>query len=195
MYNNFNRLHITDWRTRHIPLGCWLHYNRTTFFYLSRALSGRFIQNSLHPPFSRTHYQMDEILQELRALREEVGGLKEQLGMGARVPRVPKPPRTPCIGVTGKGTACRNSAQPGHEYCRMHGDRPVRPEKPKKVKKEPKPKKIQPEHTHELGETCPTCPLCDTHGDVLDPTLPESQFESDENIEERLRKLLETEEL
>jgi len=48
---------------------------------------------------------MDEILQELRALREEVGGLKEQLGVGARVPRVPKPPRTPCIGVTGKGTA------------------------------------------------------------------------------------------
>jgi hypothetical protein len=78
----------------------------------------------------------------------------------------------------------------------MHGDRPVRLEKPKKVKKEPKPKKIQPEHTHELGETCQgTCPLCDTHGDVLDPTLPESQFESDENIEERLRKLLETEEL
>ena len=139
---------------------------------------------------------MDEILQELRALREEVGGLKDQLGVGARVPRVPKPPRTPCIGVTGKGTACRNSAQPGHEYCRMHGDRPVRLEKPKKVKKEPKPKKIQPEHTHELGETCQgTCPLCDTHGDVLDPTLPESQFESDENIEERLRKLLETEEL
>ena len=130
---------------------------------------------------------MDEILQELRALREEVGGLKEQLGVGARVPRVPKPPRTPCIGVTGKGTACRNSAQPGHEHCRMHGDRPVRPEKPKK---------IQPEHTHELGETCQgTCPLCDTHGDVMDPTLPESQFESDENIEDRLRKLLETEEL
>ena len=91
---------------------------------------------------------MDEILQELRALREEVGGLKDQLGVGARVPRVPKPPRTPCIGVTGKGTACRNSAQPGHEYCRMHGERPVRPEKPKKEKKEPKPKKIQPEHTH-----------------------------------------------
>ena len=94
---------------------------------------------------------MDEILQELRALREEVGGLKDQLGVGPRVPRVPKPPRTPCIGVTGKGTACRNSAQPGHEYCRMHGERPVRLEKPKKVKKEPKPKKIQPEHTHLLG--------------------------------------------
>ena len=140
---------------------------------------------------------MDEILQELRALREEVMDLRGQIQGPGRsgVPRAPKPPRTPCIGVTGKGTACRNSAQPGHEYCRMHGDRPVRPEKPKKVKKEPKPKKIQPEHTHELGEICPTCPLCDTHGDVMDPTLPESQFESDENIEDRLRKLLESEDM
>ena len=33
---------------------------------------------------------MDEILQELRALREEVGGLKDQLGVGARVPRGPE---------------------------------------------------------------------------------------------------------
>ena len=62
---------------------------------------------------------MDEILQELRALREEVVGLKDQLGGGARVPRVPKPPRTPCIGVTGKGTACRNSAQPGSNRTTM----------------------------------------------------------------------------
>ena len=145
----------------------------------------------LHIPFSR---KMDEILAELRALREEVGCLKGQLGGVSRAS--PKLPRVPCIGMTGKGTACRNSAQPGHEYCRMHGDRPARPVKPVRAKKEAKPKKVQPEHTHELGET-PTepCPLCDTHGDVLDPILPESQFESDENIEDRLRKLLETEEL
>ena len=124
---------------------------------------------------------MDEILQELRALREEVGGLKEQLGVGARVPRVPKLPRTPCIGVTGKGTACRNSAQPGHDYCRMHGERPVRPEKPKKMKKEPKPKKIQPEHNHQIGEIPgEACKLCGTHGDVWDPKLPECHFEGDE---------------
>jgi hypothetical protein len=78
----------------------------------------------------------------------------------------------------------------------MHGERTVRPDKPKRVKKEPKPKKIQPEHTHLLGET-PTeaCPLCDTHGDVMDPTLPEAKFESDVSIEDRLRILLATEEL
>jgi hypothetical protein len=78
----------------------------------------------------------------------------------------------------------------------MHGDRPAKEVKPKKLKKEPKPKKIQPEHTHLLGETpMEACPLCDTHGDVMDPTLPEAKFESDENIEERLRILLATEEL
>ena len=140
---------------------------------------------------------MDEILTELRAMRVELEALKDlQVGGGGKVVRVPKIPRVPCIGVTGKGTACRNGAQPGHEYCRMHGDRPAKEVKPKKLKKEPKPKKIQPEHTHELGET-PTdaCPLCDTHGDVMDPTLPEAKFESDENIEERLRILLATEEL
>ena len=129
---------------------------------------------------------MDEILTELRAMRVELEALKDlQVGGGGKVVRVPKIPRVPCIGVTGKGTPCRNGAQPGHEYCRMHGDRPA---------KEVKPKKIQPEHTHELGET-PTeaCPLGDTHGDVMDPTLPEAKFESDENIEERLRILLATE--
>ena len=139
---------------------------------------------------------MDEILTELRALRVEMEALKGiQLG-GPRVVRVPKVARVPCTGVTGKGTPCRNSAQPGHEHCRMHGDRPPKEVKPKRVKKEAKPKKIQPEHTHLLGEVpMEPCPLCDTHGDVMDPTLPESEFESDENIEERLRVLLATEEL
>ena len=156
-----------------------------------------FFQNSL-PYRKESNLPMDEILTELRALRDEIGVLRGQVNLGGpRVSRAsPKPPRVPCIGMTGKGTACRNSAQPGHEHCRMHGDRPVKEVKPKRVKKEAKPKKIQPEHTHLLGETpAEACPLCDTHGDVMDPTLPESEFESDENIEERLRVLLATEEL
>ena len=145
-----------------------------------------------HPLFKKMD-EYSEIIRVLQELRLEV----EQLKNVHHPPRsIPKIPRVPCIGVTGKGTACRNGAQPGHEYCRMHGDRPAKEVKPKKLKKEPKPKKIQPEHTHLLGET-PTeaCPLCDTHGDVMDPTLPEAKFESDENIEERLRILLATEEL
>ena len=131
---------------------------------------------------------MEELREELNKLREEVAELR-LLHKPATKHR-----KEPCQGVTGKGTPCRNGALPGMTCCRMHSREPKPAKEPKK-KKEPKPKKIQPEHTHELGETCPTCPLCDTHGDVMDPTLPESQFESDENIEERLRMLLETEEL
>ncbi len=79
---------------------------------------------------------MDEILTELRAMRVELEALKDlQVGGGGKVVRVPKIPRVPCIGVTGKGTPCRNGAQPGHEYCRMHGDRPAKEVKPKKLKK------------------------------------------------------------
>ena len=88
-----------------------------------------------------------EILAVLQELRREVEQLKS-----VHRPRPAKVPKVPCKGVTGKGTACRNSAQPGHEYCRMHGERPPKPEKPKRAKKEPKPKKIQPEHTHGIGE-------------------------------------------
>jgi hypothetical protein len=58
-------------------------------------------------------------------------------------------------------------------------------------KKEPKPKKIQPEHNHGIGEE-PTepCALCETHGDVMDPTLPDADFEGVDDVTERLRELL-----
>ena len=125
---------------------------------------------------------MDEILTELRALRDEIGVLRGQVNLGGpRVPKIPKVARVPCTGMTGKGTPCRNSAQPGHEYCRMHGDRPVKEVKPKRVKKEAKPKKIQPEHTHGIDEVGLGCPLCDTHGNVWDPGLTECCFVGDDN--------------
>ena len=38
-------------------------------------------------------------------------------------------------------------------------------------------KKVQPEHRHGPGEVCM---LCETHGDVLDPELPEAMFEGPE---------------
>jgi hypothetical protein len=62
------------------------------------------------------------------------------------------------------------------------------------MKKEPKMKKVQPEHTHPIGEE-PTqpCPLCETHGDVMDPGLPDADFEGPD-ITERLRELLAREE-
>jgi len=106
--------------------------------------------------------KMEEILTELRELRQIVMSLQ------------PVSTTITCQGVTGKGTQCRNRAVPGGEYCRMHGERAPKPERVQRVKKVPKPKKVQPEHMHGIGEFCM---LCDTHGDVLDPILPDAIFE------------------
>jgi len=123
---------------------------------------------------------MDEILQELRALRQEVEALK----VG------PKTRKEPCKGVTGKGTPCRNGALLGGCHCRMHSREPKEVKAPR-VKKEPKRKKIQPEHSHGIGEVSDgPCPLCDTHGDVMDPDLPDADFEGGDDLTERLRELL-----
>jgi hypothetical protein len=35
-------------------------------------------------------------------------------------------------------------------------------------------KKVQPEHVHVDGVVCP---LCEMHGDILDPGLPDEEFE------------------
>jgi hypothetical protein len=127
---------------------------------------------------------MDEILQELRALRQDVEALK----------CTPKTRKDPCQGVTGKGTPCRNGALPRGCHCRMHSREPKEVKAPR-VKKEPKPKKTIPEHTHQIGETpVESCPLCDTHGDVMDPGLPDADFEGADDLTERLRELLSREE-
>jgi hypothetical protein len=76
----------------------------------------------------------------------------------------------------------------------MHSREP-KEAKSRRPKKEPKPKKTIPEHTHPIGETHPQCPLCQTHGDCMDATLPEHQFEGDSDLSERLRKLLSEEEV
>ena len=130
---------------------------------------------------------MEELREELNKLREEVAELR----------LLHKPPtkhrKEPCQGVTGKGTPCRNGALPGMTCCRMHSREPKPAKEPKK-KKEPKPKKIQPEHTHGIGEEPSTpCPLCETHGDVMDPGLPDSGFEGHDDLTERLRHLLQNE--
>jgi hypothetical protein len=114
---------------------------------------------------------MEQLIAEVAQLRQEVAELR-----GLRVQTQKK--KDPCQGVTGKGTPCRNGALPGTEHCRMHS-------------REPKPKKIQPEHTHGIGEEpLEPCPLCETHGDVMDPTLPDAGFEEVDDVTERLRELL-----
>ena len=126
---------------------------------------------------------MEQLIAEVAQLRQEVAELR-----GLR--QVTQQKKDPCQGVTGKGTPCRNGALPGTCHCRMHSREPKEPKAPR-AKKEPKPKKIQPEHNHGIGEE-PTepCALCETHGDVMDPTLPDADFEGVDDVTERLRELL-----
>jgi len=119
----------------------------------------------------------------LEQLVAEVADLRLQLQ------QLQKQKKQPCQGVTGKGTPCRNGALPGTQHCRMHSREPKAPKEPK-TRKEPKPKKTIPEHTHPIDSPDPTCPLCQTHGDCMDPTLPDHDFEGPDDITERLRELL-----
>jgi len=132
---------------------------------------------------------MEELREELNKLREEVAELR--LLHVAKTTQGKK--KDPCQGVTGKGTPCRNGALPGTCHCRMHSREPKEVKIPRQ-KKDPKPKKIQPEHTHPIGESSTSCPLCETHGDVMDPTLPDAGFEGADDLTERLRELLSREE-
>jgi hypothetical protein len=141
------------------------------------------------PSTKSISYRMEELREELNKLREEVAELR--LLQVAKTTQGKK--KDPCQGVTGKGTPCRNGALPGTCHCRMHSREPKESREPKQ-KKEPKPKKIQPEHTHGIGEE-PTepCALCETHGNVLDPTLPDVGFRETDDVTERLRALLQSE--
>ena len=118
----------------------------------------------LSDPPPHFHFMtMDEILEELRSLREIIQTLHPVT-----------PSQSICEGVTGKGTRCRNRASPDSCYCRMHLGRKVGVKPVPKKKAQPKLKKVQPEHTcHDGG----MCKLCDTHGDVWDPALVDIGFE------------------
>jgi hypothetical protein len=141
------------------------------------------------PSTKSISYRMEELREELNKLREEVAELR--LLQVAKTTQGKK--KDPCQGVTGKGTPCRNGALPGTCHCRMHSREPKEVKIPRQ-KKDPKPKKIQPEHTHPIGESSTSCPLCETHGDVMDPTLPDAGFEGADDLTERLRELLSREE-
>ena len=146
----------------------------------SKTLFGHPLPKSPKLPPKSYQAQMDALLAEVSLLRQEVAALRESQSSSKK---------SPCQGVTGKGTPCRNGALVGAPYCRMHS-RPTKESKPPRTRKEPKPKKIVPEHTHPIGESHPHCALCQTHGDCMDPTLPEHNFEGSDDITERLRELL-----
>ena len=135
----------------------------------------------MDPPKLTQTMDLQALLAEVAQLRQEVAALKQSR-------------KSPCQGVTGKGTPCRNGALPGCSHCRMHSREPKAPKEPR-AKKEPKPKKTIPEHNHPIDQSDPTCTLCNTHGDCMDSTLPDHEFEGPDDITERLRELLSREQV
>ena len=111
-----------------------------------------------------------------------------------------------CTAKTAKGLPCKYKPQKGSCVCKIHASKvqeePPRPEpepkEPPKKKKAPKKVKAAvPEHTHALTEDLSpdnVCQLCDTHGSVLDPKLPEAEFEladdDDDDLTTRLKAIL-----
>ena len=102
-----------------------------------------------------------------------------------------------CTAKTAKGAPCKYKPQKGSCVCKIHaskaaGDEQVHPpeEVPKAPVKKKAPKKTKaavPEHTHALTEDLSpdnVCQLCDTHGSVLDPGMPEAEFELADDLEE-----------
>jgi hypothetical protein len=127
----------------------------------------------------------------------------------------PKPqvaPSNQCAAKTAKGAPCKYKPQRGSCVCKIHASKaagdeqvhppePAEPEIPKKKKKAPKKVKAPaPEHTHALTEDLSpdnVCQLCDTHGSVLDPGMPEAEFEmadDEPDLAARLKAILSGEE-
>jgi hypothetical protein len=115
------------------------------------------------------------------------------------------PPTNLCTAKTAKGAPCKYKPQKGSCVCKIHASKvqeevpsnpePKEPEPPKKKKAPKKVKAAVPEHTHALTEDLSpdnVCQLCDTHGSVLDPKMPEVEFElaEESDLAARLKAIL-----
>jgi hypothetical protein len=118
-------------------------------------------------------------------------------------PTLLKTPPSLCTALTAKGAPCKYKPQKGSCVCKIHASKAEvhpRPEEPPKApakKKTPKKTKAPvPEHTHALTEDLSpdnVCQLCDTHGSVLDPGMPEAEFEladDEPDLAARLKAIL-----
>ena len=137
-------------------------------------------------------------------------------------------PRIQCKCMTKKGVQCKKYCISGHDTCKQHANMEVSskpdpvvqkgvdepkeetetltptPTTPpvivKKRRKTSKPVKVKPPmHNHEPGEIpSEPCELCISHGDILDPEMPDHEYKClDVNglsLEERLRIVVENEE-
>lgn len=127
------------------------------------------------------HAKVDEQNKELQEIRKENKELHYKIdAFSIREPTIRKKPRAEreqCCALTAKGTQCKNKAiNDGH--CKMHinqGERKIEPKvkKQKKTKTKPKP----PTHNHPPGLRTAYCQLCETHGNIMDPELPNREFE------------------
>ena len=118
----------------------------------------------------------------------------------AKVARVPKEDKKPCIGQTSKGGPCKFAAMPGSDMCGIHqrkseGLKPEKKPKEAKEPKKPKKKSQDAKHTHELTEEAvEDCELCQSHGNVMNAGLPDAKFEATVDggvsIQDRLNAIL-----
>tara|TARA_Y200000002_G_scaffold301431_1_gene256617 strand:+ start:1608 stop:2537 length:930 start_codon:yes stop_codon:yes gene_type:complete len=136
-------------------------------------------------------------------------------------------PRRQCKCFTKKGIQCKKYCIDGSDMCKQHtnisltngdtsneseppcdtSETDIREESENTVVKKPdgrkrrKPakKKIPPPvHNHEPGESSQDCELCTTHGDILDPDMPDEEFTGVDvdgmTLEDRLRMVIQEEE-
>jgi hypothetical protein len=125
------------------------------------------------------HTKVDEQNKELQEIRKENKELRDKIDAATiREPTIRKKPRAEreqCCALTAKGTQCKNKAIDDGK-CKMHinqGERTIEP----KVKKQKKTKPKPPTHNHLPGLRTAYCQLCETHGDIMDPELPNREFE------------------
>ena len=138
--------------------------------------------------------QLAQLTQLVQSLHEKLDGVIEEnkhlRSLFENTIRAPLPKkkearsqRQQCCGITAKGTQCKNKAVENGR-CKMHMNQNSEQVTPQpKQKKQKKQKKPVPVHTHLPGETPVVyCRLCETHGDILDPTLPDRRFVLSETI-------------
>ena len=146
--------------------------------------------------------KMDSVIETNTLLREKIETLEKPKPKKTMVP-VTKEPKVVCSMMTAKGNQCTKPCIQGETCCTLHMKmRDKKSNTEQTVKKRPvlkKKKKDVPVHNHKPGETpIETCELCETHGDIFDPDMPDTEFEesqdNDMSIEEKLRKMLDEEE-
>ena len=152
--------------------------------------------------------KMDSVIETNTRLREKIEVLEKPVPEHPKKKtKVPKEPKVVCSEMTAKGNKCTKPCIPGETCCTLHMKMrerraclpvPTEPKKKRPILK--KKKKEVPVHNHKPGELpTETCELCETHGDIFDPDMPETEFEEsqddgDISIEEKLRKMLDEEE-